>query len=55
MVKEPETPIFVLLEKEKRDEQTKEFFKISEKDEQITDYKYENAQFSSLAKKLPLP
>ncbi len=47
-------PLFVLVEKDKRDEQTKEFFKISEKDEQISDFNYENAQFSSLAKKLPL-
>lgn len=47
-------PLLVLLESDKRDEQVKEFFKLGEKDEKIEGLTYENNQFSSLAKKLPL-
>jgi hypothetical protein len=47
-------PLFIYLDKEKRDEVAKDILRLSEKDEKIENIKYENNEFSSITKKKPL-
>jgi len=47
-------PIFVYLEKEKRDDATKEIFKLSDRDEKMDQITYENTEFNAVTKNKPL-
>ena len=47
-------PIFVFLEKEKRDEATKDVLRTSQKDEKIDNFKYENNDYKSFMMGKPL-
>lgn len=47
-------PIFVYLEKEKRDDVTKDILRLNDKEDKMTNYKYENTQFSAITKNKPL-
>ena len=47
-------PLFIYLENEKRDEFAKQIIRLNDKEDKITNFKYENNEFSSLTKKKPL-